>query len=135
MYGGEKKMEEAIKGKALKSVSWDGTSLFLQAEGAPLFKIGVEGDCGSHSWIEHVSLPAMIGKEILGIRDVDMELRPGESDAEFECLAVYGFSVDTAGGPLLIDYRNESNGYYDGYTAISEVGAEPDDAKTLTEDF
>lgn len=76
------------------------------------------GDCCSFSWIESVEFPAL-GFPALVTKVEDLELpTPGvwESPSGYpqECLAVYGLKIETDKGEIIIDFRNESNGYYGG---------------------
>ncbi len=71
-----------------------------------------DGDCCSHSWIEHVDNPEFaIGSPVLEARDVPM---PAASRDEDGCVQSYGFKIITAKGEMFFEYRNESNGYYGG---------------------
>ena len=75
-----------------------------------------EGDCCSHTWIENVENPgALIGSEVL--EAVDLELpqeRKLEDSGRDELVQYYGLRIRTTKGDCVIDYRNESNGYYGG---------------------
>ena len=75
---------------------------------------GVEGDCCSHSWIEHLELPGDIaGAELMSVEEsggVEME-----SSSEYECLQVYNVRFRTNRGDIVLEFRNSSNGYYGGY--------------------
>jgi hypothetical protein len=73
-----------------------------------------DADCCSHTWIEHIELPAL-GFPALVLAVDDLEL-PGSDDnhPEHDCLQVYGLKVTTNKGEIVIDYRNSSNGYYGG---------------------
>lgn len=70
------------------------------------------GDCCSTTWVEHVDLPArgfpalVQSVESLELNS-DLDTRDGE-------LAFYGLKITTNNGDIIIDYRNESNGYYGG---------------------
>lgn len=76
--------------------------------------VNVEGDCCSASWIEHVELPALgFPFTIVSIENLDMGKNPIENE-EYEHLQFYGCKVSTDKGGMIIDYRNESNGYYGG---------------------
>lgn len=78
------------------------------------YVVRVDGDCCSQSWIEHVELPALgLPFTITSIEGLDMGKDPIEND-EFEYLQFYGCKVSTDKGDMVIDYRNESNGYYGG---------------------
>lgn len=76
--------------------------------------VSVDADCCSHTWIEHVELPALgFPAQVVAVDDLDL---PGSDDnhPEHECLQVYGCKVTTDRGEIVIDYRNSSNGYYGG---------------------
>lgn len=85
---------------------------FLLADGDPVIA-RADGDCCSVSWIEHISLPAYgfpaMVKEATDIEMPDLGEQPGRDYMQY-----YGFKVVTDKGDLVIDYRNESNGYYGG---------------------
>jgi hypothetical protein len=67
-----------------------------------------DGDCCSDTWIESVEMPAGgLPAKISEATDLDM---PGGTDE----LARYGLKLATDKGDLVLDYRNESNGYYGG---------------------
>ena len=73
-----------------------------------------EGDCCSHSWIEHITVPPDIaGAEITHWAENEM----GEMDRteDYECIRVYQQSFRTDKGDIILEYRNSSNGYYGGY--------------------
>ncbi len=72
-----------------------------------------DGDCCSSTWVEHISLPAL-GFPALVTEAEDVPMPDLGTPPEFECLAYYGFQVTTDKGHMVIDYRNESNGYYGG---------------------
>lgn len=85
--------------------------LFICTDGEHVMK--VDGDCCSQSWIESVELPAL-GFPCLVTDVQDLDLPQPEDSDDFECLQVYGLKISTTSGDIVIDYRNESNGYYGG---------------------
>jgi len=74
----------------------------------------MDADCCSHTWVEHIELPAL-GFPALVVAVDDLDL-PGSvyEDPEHDCLQVYGLKITTDKGEIVIDYRNSSNGYYGG---------------------
>ncbi len=95
----------------------------------------VEGDCCSHSWIEHLETPNdLIGAELTGFDENSMDATSDEnenpmiessyedhegkiiktSSNEYECLQVYTTIFHTNKGDIVLEYRNSSNGYYGG---------------------
>lgn len=79
---------------------------------------GVEGDCCSHSWIEHLEMPGDIdGATLLSVEDSapitqDHDAHDGENP---ECINVYNTAFRTDRGDIVLEFRNSSNGYYGGY--------------------
>lgn len=72
-----------------------------------------DGDCCSHTWIEHVEDPeSIIGSEVLSASDISMSREEEEKDGDH--IQFYGFKIQTVKGACVIDYRNSSNGYYGG---------------------
>lgn len=73
----------------------------------------VDADCCSHTWVEHIELPARgFPALVTAVEDLDMpDLGQPE---EYDVLAYYGCKISTDKGDIVIDYRNDSNGYYGG---------------------
>ncbi len=102
---------DIILGKTLKEIkiAQDKKALLLVFSDGQMI-VRADGDCCSSSWVEHIEmcdLPAMITK----VDDLDL---PGGNEHDGECLQVYGCKISTDKGEIVIDYRNESNGYYGG---------------------
>jgi hypothetical protein len=94
---------------------------------------GVEGDCCSSSWIEHLEAPDDInGARLLRVEESDGVPFDGhvcvgydysktdeENKAAGACghdtLQVYNTKFHTDRGTVTLEYRNDSNGYYGGY--------------------
>lgn len=75
-----------------------------------------DGDCCSYSWVENIEntvreYPAVI----LSSEDIDMPDLGGMEDNEV--VQYYGLKIVTDRGHIIIDYRNNSNGYYGGNLA------------------
>lgn len=83
------------------------------------------GDCCSSSWIEHLEMPNNVeGATITSVTEDDMPpwdnhiceahkegcLTPCEHDS----LRVYHTVFHTDRGDIVLEYRNDSNGYYGG---------------------
>lgn len=78
----------------------------------------VEGDCCSHSWIEHLEMPGdIVGATLLDVDDsAPITQDHAEHDGEYpECISVYNTSFKTDRGEIVLEFRNSSNGYYGGY--------------------
>jgi hypothetical protein len=72
-----------------------------------------DADCCSHTWIEHIELPAR-GFPALVISAENLNLDKPDSWDGGDCVTFYGFAIRTDKGDMVIDYRNSSNGYYGG---------------------
>ena len=73
-----------------------------------------EADCCSETWIESLELPAGgLPAKVLAVEDLDLPAKYGE----YDLLQFYGLKLTTDKGDLVLDYRNESNGYYGGSLA------------------
>jgi hypothetical protein len=70
-----------------------------------------DGDCCSSTWIESLEMPAGgLPARILGTSELDLP----SQDNDGELIQFYGLKLTTDKGDLVLDYRNESNGYYGG---------------------
>lgn len=85
--------------------------LFQTTEGDVI--VGVDADCCSHTWIEAIEFPSRgFPAVVLAVEDLDM---PDLGDMpNCEVVAYYGCKITTDSGDVVIDYRNDSNGYYGG---------------------
>ncbi len=115
-------IEEKLIGKVLEAISLsdDKQKLSVTVDGETL-KYGVEGDCCSSSWIEHLEVPdGVIGSVITEIEEINMGEVGGSKDhcercKESDCLQLYQTLIKTQKGTVTLEYRNDSNGYYGGY--------------------
>ena len=84
--------------------------LFITTDGEIHAK--VDGDCCSQSWIESVELPVNgFPATVTAAEDIDM---PDLGNGDAELRQYYGYKLTTDKGDIIIDYRNDSNGYYGG---------------------
>lgn len=89
--------------------------LFETAEGELV--VDVDADCCSYTWVEAVELPALgFPALVTAVEELDMpeKTEPSTFHKDPECLAFYGCKISTDKGEIVIDYRNDSNGYYGG---------------------
>lgn len=70
-----------------------------------------DADCCSHTWIEDIEMPAG-GLPATVLDAIDLDLPSQDKDGDL--LQFYGLRLITDKGDLVLDYRNESNGYYGG---------------------
>ena len=85
--------------------------LFICEDGE--VKVRCYADGCSHTWVEHIELPALgFPALVVSVNYLDMpDLGPSD---ECDVIAYYGCKITTDKGDLVIDYRNSSNGYYGG---------------------
>jgi len=84
--------------------------------GEEILHVGVDADCCSYTWIESIELPALgFPATVFSVDDLEL---PHYPDSEFhpnsDVEAYYGCKISTDKGEIIIDYRNDSNGYYGG---------------------
>ena len=95
---------------------------------------GVEGDCCSNSWIEHLELPRDVaGAKLLSVEDsnrITQDHPEHDEENGGEAVAVYNTRFLTDRGEIVLEYRNSSNGYYGGFlvdAAVPEEAQSPSD--------
>jgi len=95
------------------SVNDDRTRLTFAFQDGTAAMFDAEGDCCSNSWIEHLTVPDDVAGAVI---TAVLDGRMSQSDAdEDRLLQVYNTHFRTAKGDIIVEYRNESNGYYGGY--------------------
>lgn len=88
---------------------------FVLADGELI--VQVDADCCSYTWIEDVELPALgFPALVTAVEELDMpeKTEPSKFHEGPDVLAFYGCKITTDRGEIVIDYRNDSNGYYGG---------------------
>ena len=107
-------MTNPLIGKKVVAVhlAEDKKAIKFDVEGGEPIVARADGDCCSQSWIEYVETPENLLGTVVAVEDVDMPDK-GSPD-EYEVIAYYGCKIATEKGSCLLDYRNESNGYYGG---------------------
>lgn len=106
--------QHILVGKTIRSIKLADDKeaiLFITDQGE--VKARCDADCCSHTWIEHVELPALgVPALVTSVEGVDMP--DLGSPSEDDVIAYYGCKIVTDKGEIVIDYRNSSNGYYGG---------------------
>lgn len=119
--------------RPLKSVALDKAKDSIRfgfADGSTVV-FSVEGGCCSHSWIEHLSLPSPVGGAVIASWDEpEMPTHDGHvceeppegsytrPSCDHDSLAVYHTRFRTQHGDIVMEYRNDSNGYYGGWVSV-----------------
>lgn len=91
-----------------------------------------EADCCSDTWVESIELPAGgFPAKILKAEDVNM---PDLGELPYcDVVSYYGFKIITDKGDILIDYRNDSNGYYGGWLSWDDQNISTKNWKNIKE--
>ena len=108
-----------LKGKKISSVEWNEETLRFNLPGEAIaFK--AEGMCCSSSYIESLDNPEIFkDATFLSVESVEGETKEVKSEDEdnwgqdVHKWTFYKFKTDK--GMCTLSFRNESNGYYDGY--------------------
>lgn len=101
-----------LVGKTLSMVELaaDKKAIRFTVDGEPVIA-RCEGDCCSVTWIESVDMPAGgLPAKIIEAQDLEFP----SQDRDGDLIQFYGLKLITDKGDLVLDYRNESNGYYGG---------------------
>jgi hypothetical protein len=107
--------QNRLVGKKIVAVhlAEDKKAIKFDIEGADPIIARADGDCCSSTWIETVETPENLLGTVTAVEDIDMPKQPYDED-KYECISFYGCKISTDKGSCLLDYRNESNGYYGG---------------------
>ena len=111
-------IEQALVGKTIEHAEIDviGESICFHLKGGKSVVLDVEAECCSYTWIESIDAPHALLGTVTSVERIDM---PEGSISRInpdcnECLQYYGLKITTTSGIAVIDYRNDSNGYYGG---------------------
>ena len=108
-------MSKIMLGKTIESmmIASDKKAILFNTDSGG-FIAKADGDCCSSTWVEHIDLPALgFPAKIINISDLEMPESESKGDYD-DVIAFYGCKITTDKGDIIIDYRNESNGYYGG---------------------
>jgi len=110
-------MSNILIGRTLTGIKIadDRQALLFETEAGSV-EVLVDADCCSYTWVEHVELPALgFPAKVSAVEDLNMpEGKESEFHKDAEVLEFYGCKIVTDKGDIVIDYRNDSNGYYGG---------------------
>jgi len=106
--------QNILVGKVINElkIASDRESLLFKTDAGDIV-VKCDADCCSYTWIEHIELPFK-GFPALVISAEDIDMPDLGEMPECDVVAYYGFKIVTDKGEILIDYRNDSNGYYGG---------------------
>lgn len=109
--------ENVLVGKTLTGmkIANDREAILFQTTDGEIV-VQVDADCCSYTWVEHIEMPALgFPATVVSVDDLEMpEGKPSTFHADPDSLQFYGCKILTDKGEIVIDYRNDSNGYYGG---------------------
>lgn len=130
----EDDLKKSFIGKTLESVILSNDKekiVFRFKDGTPPIAYGVEGDCCSSSWIEHLETPGDVdGAKVVDVKESggvpwdghacvedvrDDDYNVTKKGCGHDSLSVYNITFRTDHGDIVLEFRNDSNGYYGGY--------------------
>lgn len=95
----------------------DRQTLQLYTLSGHMFLLQTVGDCCSSTWIEAIDGEDALYGTIKAVEDIEMpdlgDVPTGHHES-VDCVQYYGLRITTNKGRAVIDYRNDSNGYYGG---------------------
>lgn len=79
-------------------------------------EVWVDAECCSYTWVESIELPALgFPAKVSAVENLRMpEVKESTFHKDADSLSFYGCKIVTNKGEIVIDYRNDSNGYYGG---------------------
>lgn len=98
-------------------LSDDNETLRLSFRDGGTEELRTESECCSITWIESIDTPEYLNGVIQEIENIDMPDRGNIATQKRESVdevKYYGLKITTDKGIAVIDYRNDSNGYYGG---------------------
>ena len=120
-----KNIKRKLVGKTIVGYSLDdaGERLVLILQDAKPVTLETYGDCCSQTWIESLDAPEALLGVVTDVEDIampDLGNIDGTRHTVVEEVAYYGLKITTDKGRCVIDYRNDSNGYYGGLLQLGE---------------
>lgn len=72
------------------------------------------GECCSQTWVENINMAARgLPAKVIDVENIPMPNLGAIPNRDV--VIYYGLQITTDRGHIVIDYRNDSNGYYGGY--------------------
>jgi hypothetical protein len=107
-----------LVGKTINEIEVQGDREALLVDCGPsgTIRATTYGDCCSTTWIESVEEPALgFPALVLSVTDLAMPETGVHKHREYtDVVSYYGLKIVTDRGDIVVDFRNDSNGYYGG---------------------
>jgi hypothetical protein len=121
------RIRDELVGKTIHSVALneDNTEITFVTDAEPVTLVA-RGDCCSQCWIESLDDPEALLGTVTDVEEIEMpdlgnistNNYPG--DYSVDQVDYYGLKITTDKGRCVIDYRNDSNGYYGGEQVLKK---------------
>jgi hypothetical protein len=127
----QEEIAAAMIGKTIQHVEMDilGSSICFHFDDRTAIVLEARGDCCSYSWIESIDAPQALYGRVLSVEEIDMpdlgfvRTHKHEPEDKYSTLQYYGLKITTTKGIAVLDYRNDSNGYYGGELVLRKERA------------
>lgn len=127
-YREEKSVFDQCVGRKIASVEASGSTAKLKLDNGKTVVMELEGDCCSSSYFSPEGiedLKSLAGQTISNIEDAEESSAshgPYSSELEYgDSVSWHFLKFTTDKGHTTVDWRNDSNGYYDGWINASIV--------------
>lgn len=113
------RIKEALLGKTIVShvLADDGSCITLACSDGSSVRLVAYGQCCSTAWIESIDDEAALHGRVLDVEEIAMPNLgniDGTRHKGVDEVSYYGLKITTEKGRSVLDYRNDSNGAYDG---------------------
>ncbi len=119
-------VQKALEGATISHVELEpnGTRLTLTFVGRPSVNLVPYGECCSATWIESLDAPDALIGTVQSVEEIpmpDLGNIDGNRHQGVDQVSYYGLKIATDKGVCIIDYRNDSNGYYGGSLEVEKA--------------
>lgn len=121
------KISAVLVGKHLRSfaINIDREAIVFTCADGEQITLFCTGDCCSATWIEAIDDETVLQDAMVtAVENIEMpdfgNVVSKHSGDNIEYIAYYGLKITTTKGSAVIDYRNDSNGYYGGSLEVQE---------------
>lgn len=96
-----------------------GSAVTLLLESGKEVQLNLQGDCCSGSYFEDNScdeMEGLVGEELRSIERASARIE--DKEVEYTVSKYHALKITTDKSSLTVDWRNDSNGYYDGWCEV-----------------
>lgn len=96
-------------------------NLLIESEDGRIFRLDLNGDCCSSSYFESQGVKEaqeLVGETLVGVDQATSAIPDNDNDGG-DATRYHAVVLRTNQSTITLDWRNESNGYYDGWCSIT----------------